>query len=98
MQVQTDRTLGECVSIFQESIRKRPLKLKIFPFKSEPPQISGEMAVISASFERGEVYGSVGMQCERRGSVTVADLTTEGNVRGKLTANSMAKNIAGNLG
>ncbi|MCA1704055.1 MAG: hypothetical protein LC808_12645, partial [Actinobacteria bacterium] len=94
MQLQTGRDLRDCVRIFYESINKRPLKLKPFPFKCEAPQFSGDRASISASFQIAEPYGVVRMECERRGSVTLVDFFTDGNIRGRLTANSMAKSIA----
>ena len=97
MQVETSHGLGDCVRIFQESVRKRPLRLKPFPFRCETPQISGEMAIVTASFQIAEPYGSVRMQCERRDSVTVVHFFTAGNIRGRVTANSMAKRIAANL-
>jgi len=98
VQVRTSRSLGDCVRIFQESIRKRPLRLKPFPFKAEAPQISENLASISASFQIAEPYGTVTMQCERRDGATLVDFFTDGNMRGKITANSMAKNIAEKLG
>lgn len=97
MQLQTNRTLNECVRIFQDCVRKRPLKLKTFPFKSEPPQIADGRAAISARFQIAEPYGTISMQCERRDGVTVVDFFTEGNLRGRAIAKSMAKNIASKL-
>jgi len=40
----------------------------------------------------------VRMECERRDGVTLVEFFTDGNIRGKITANSMAKNIASKLG
>lgn len=55
------------------------------------------MTSISASFHIAEPYGVVRMQCERRGNATLVDFFTVGNLRGKITANSMAKSIASKL-
>jgi hypothetical protein len=98
MQVRTNRSLGECVAIFQESVRKRPLKLKMFPFRCDTPQITDNMAVVAATFQIAEPYGSVRMQCERRDGVTHVDFFTDGNIRGKVAANSMVKAIVAKLG
>jgi hypothetical protein len=97
MQVRTNRDLSECIRIFRDAIRKRPLKLKVFPFQCEPPQISGTSASIAATFQIAEPYGMVRMQCERRDGVTYVQFVTDGNLRGRITANSMAKNIASRL-
>jgi len=97
VQIQTDLDPAECVRIFQDSIRKRPLTLLAFPFRCEAPEISENGASILASFQIGEPYGMVQMQCECRNGVTFIDFETDGNIRGKLTANSMAKNIASKL-
>jgi hypothetical protein len=85
------------MGIFQESIRRRPLRLKMFPFKCESPQISGNAASIVAGFQRAELYGMVKMQCERGDGVTHVQFFTDGNLRGRITANSMAKNVASKL-
>jgi hypothetical protein len=97
VQVRTNRDLSECLGIFQEAIRRRPLRLMVFPFKCEPPKISGNAASIVASFRIAEPYGMVKMQCERRDGVTHVEFLTDGNLRGRITANSMAKNIASKL-
>lgn len=97
MQVRTNRDLSECIDIFQEAVRKRPLRLRMFPFKCDAPQTSGNTASIVASFQIAEPYGMVKMQCARRDGVTHVQFLTDGNLRGKITANSMAKNIASRL-
>ncbi len=97
MQIQTGRDLSECIRIFQDSITKRPLKLKPFPFRSDASQVSATRATISARFQIAEPYGMVRMQCERRDGVTLVDFFVDGNIRGKMTANSMAKHIASKL-
>lgn len=98
MQVHTGQDMGECIRIFQNSIKKRPVKLRIFPFQCSEPSFSGDHASISASFQIGEPYGMLRMQCERRDGTTIVDFVTDGNIRGKITANSMAKNVASKLG
>ena len=97
MQVRTSRELVKCIEIFQESIQKRPLKLKAFPFRCGSPQISGDRASISASFQIAEPYGTVKMECQRQGDVTLIEFSANGNIRGTITANSMAKYISSKL-
>lgn len=97
MQIRTSRHLAECVSIFQQCTRKRPLRLKVFPFKCEPAQITDNQASILATFKLAEPYGTVAMKCERQGDITMIELSTGGNIRGQLTAKSMAKTIAARL-
>ena len=84
----------ECIQIFQDVIKQRPLRLRMFPFKCERPQINGDSASIAASFKLAQPYGSVVMHCERVDDLTRIVLSTEGNMRGRVTAKSMAKAIA----
>lgn len=95
--MQTTKDPAECVRVFQECLRKRPLKLRPFPFICDTPQVSADRSRISASFKIAEPYGVVVMRCERRGDTTLVEFATDGNIRGRMTANSMAKHIASRL-
>lgn len=97
MQVQTDKNPSECIRVFQECIRKRPLRLKPFPFKCEAATLQGDRSSIIASFRIAEPYGRVRMECERIDGVTFVDFFIDGNIRGRITAQSMAKNIVSKL-
>jgi hypothetical protein len=97
MDTRTSRSVDECVRVFQECIRKRPLKLKAFPFKCESPKSIPGGQAIAASFQIAEPYGVIRMECSDQGGETRVVFFTDGNIRGRLTANSMAKHIAAKL-
>lgn len=97
MELQTHCDMAECIRIFQETVKKRPLRLKPFPFRCHAPEFSGDWATISASFQFAEPYGVVKMRCEKRVGGTLVTFLTDGNIRGKITAYSMAKHIVSQL-
>ncbi len=97
VQIQTKMSPTECVEVFQRAVQKRPMKLKIFPFKCAAPQVSSSTGSISASFQLAEPYGMLAMVCEVRGGETIVSFSTDGNIRGKITANSLAKHVAAQL-
>lgn len=97
MELQTQRSLQECLSIFQDAVKRRPLKLKLLPFTCSNPQLAGNNATITASFQLAEPYGAVTMLAERHGNGTMVRLATDGNIRGRVMANSLAKSIASKL-
>jgi hypothetical protein len=92
MEITTGRSADECARIFENAVSKRPLKLKIFPF-----QCSRTSSGVQASFQRGEPYGVVAMQCRAEGNKTRVTFSVDGNIRGRITANSLAKHIAAQL-
>lgn len=92
MQITTGRSADDCARIFENAVAKRPLKLKIFPF-----QCSRTSSGVQASFQRGELYGVVAMQCQTEGNETRVAFSVDGNIRGRVTAKSLAKHIATQL-
>lgn len=97
METRTSRSVAECVQVFQECVRKRPLKLKAFPFKCEAPKAIPGGQAITAAFQIAEPYGMVRMECIGSDGATRVAFFTDGNIRGRITANSMAKHIASRL-
>lgn len=98
MQLVTEFTPSECVRVFEESVRKRPAKLFIFPFRCDAPQVTDARASISAAFQLAEPYGMLRMRCEKLDkSPTQVFFSTDGNIRGRMVANSLAKHVAGKL-
>lgn len=99
--------MGEIGSIFQRSVTRRPLKLKVMPFKCftltpvDNPfaQVDGSIAFdfeVGASFKLPGVdppMGSVIMSCiEQEKNVRVL-LTSTGNMRGRIASNSLMNHV-----
>lgn len=106
---ETDMSVGEAASLFQRAVKKRPLKLKIAPFKfftptpNEDPfaEVDGS---IEPDFAVGAIFqfpgpdpamGSVIMSCLKQDNGIRVLLTSTGNIRGRVVSNSLLNHILG---
>ncbi|MGW2935618.1 hypothetical protein ACWDA7_28035 [Streptomyces sp. NPDC001156] len=107
LQFESELSLSRAAEIFQTAVKKRPLKLKVVPFKFFTPTPADDpFAAVNGSqapeFEVGTIFSLPGPD-PAMGSVifgaiameggTKLMLTSTGNMRGRLLTNSLMKHV-----
>ncbi|MFZ6005555.1 MAG: hypothetical protein ACOYXM_16655 [Actinomycetota bacterium] len=104
---ETKLGVQDCGAIFRQAVDKRPLKLKAFrfqyftPSRDEDPFASLDGSVqpdfeVGTGYKMAELYGTVVMSClSRDNGGTLVSLRSAGNMRGRVTTNSLVKHVLG---
>jgi hypothetical protein len=101
---ETTLDVRECGALFRQAVDKRPLKLKIHrytyftPTRDEDPFASLDGSVhpdfeVGAGYQQMELHGTVVMSCLKQGGRTLVSLRSAGNMRGRVSTNSLVKHI-----
>lgn len=93
MQLQTHRHPTQRLSTLQGCTRKQPPRRKAFPVACETPRASGNQARILASFRLAERTPIVAMDYERQGDAPLVEPSTDGSMRGLVTAKAIVARL-----
>jgi hypothetical protein len=104
---ETKLTRQQLAEIFQTSVRKRPLKLRVVPFKVFTPTSKDDsFRGVRPDYEVGTIFslpgsdpamGSVILSCLGSEGTTRVLLTSTGNMRGRIMSNSLLKHVLSKL-
>jgi len=108
---ETKLSRQQVASSFQVAVKKRPLKLRVVPFKFFTPipaddPFAGAFESVSPDFEVGTMFslpgpdpamGSVILGCLSVETGTRVMLTSTGNMRGRVISNSLLKHVVSKL-